>query len=169
MNYSRWFNRVRQAAFLPLEEGGGGKGATLLTRSTSQLRDPSTSVRLFHSVSNVGIRFAGSRPAACLHLAFDILRRRACRVTFGVCRRQVRDARVTPAPRRGRASRHRFCIQTYAKGREFSSFVSLLDQLLFVLVNFHREPSFTAARNDSSPLGKIAAPAGVSLPKRIGG
>lgn len=73
---------------------------------------------------------------------------------------------------RERRFHHRFCIQTYAKGREFCFdfrarfFFSLLsffflfffhilrvflDQLLFFL---SRKSSFTAARNDSFPLEK---------------
>lgn len=68
------------------------------------------------------IFFLFASQACPLGLDIYLRKKNICRVTFRVYRRQVRDAWcdvVAFGEERERRSHHRFCIQTYAKGREF--------------------------------------------------
>lgn len=121
------------------------------------------------------IFFLFASQACPLGLDIYLRKKNICRVTFRVYRRQVRDAWcdvVAFGEERERRSHHRFCIQTYAKGREFCFdfrarfFFSLLSFFFFCFFShitrlfgsiaffLSRKSSFTAARNDSFPLEK---------------
>lgn len=68
------------------------------------------------------IFFLFASQACPLGLDIYLRKKNICRVTFRVYRRQVRDAWcdvVAFGEERERRFHHRFCIQTYAKGREF--------------------------------------------------
>ena len=93
--------------------------------------------------------------SAHVGFSFDILRRRVCHVNFGFIGVNSGMHSMTSTCETWTSFHHRFCIQTYAKGREFCfdfwGFCIIFESIAFLKLF---KSSFTAARNDSFPLGK---------------
>lgn len=122
------------SAFSPRRRGATSRSATWPRRGASSL--PFGCFRPFRTrwfASRIAPRT--SQPARVLWTSFDEEHVASIPGVVGVKSGMHGDA---PAPGRGPSARHRFCIQTYAKGREFCSFSifiifffsSLLNQLL---------------------------------------